>query len=53
MAKRHFVTNFNIKKILNARYWWPTLLKDTHIFAKAVTIVKKLEDEKQKVWSSW
>jgi hypothetical protein len=30
VAKRHFVANIIVKKILDARYWWPTLFKDMH-----------------------
>jgi hypothetical protein len=32
MAKGHFVTNIIVKKILDARYWWPTLFMDIHDF---------------------
>jgi hypothetical protein len=30
----HFVANITTKKILDASYWWPTLLKNTHEFCK-------------------
>ncbi len=53
MARRHFAAEIITKKILDARYWWPTLFKIPMIFAKAVIAVRKLEDSKQKVWLSW
>jgi hypothetical protein len=45
MAKRHFVVDIIAKKILDARYWWPTLFKDTHDFCRSYeNLSKKLED---------
>jgi hypothetical protein len=35
MAKRHFIANITIKKILDARDWWPILFKDTHEFCRS------------------
>jgi hypothetical protein len=35
VARGHFVTNITTKKILDASYWWPTLLKNTHEFYKS------------------
>jgi hypothetical protein len=32
MARGHFVANITPKKIFGARYWCPTLFKDTHEF---------------------
>jgi hypothetical protein len=63
MEGRHFLANINVNKILDAGYWWPTLFKDIlqifgrviisyMNFAKVVIVVRKLEDLKQKVWSS-
>jgi hypothetical protein len=34
VVRKHFVTYIIVKKILNAKYWWPTLFKDTHDFCK-------------------
>jgi hypothetical protein len=28
VARRHFVVDITVKKILDARYWWATLFKD-------------------------
>jgi hypothetical protein len=35
LRELHFVTNITTKKILDASYWWPTLLKNTHEFYKS------------------
>ncbi len=35
VAGRNFVADITIKKILDVRYWWPTLFKDTHDFCKS------------------
>jgi hypothetical protein len=35
MAGGHFVANIIAKKIIDAKYWWPTLFKDTHEFCKS------------------
>jgi hypothetical protein len=35
VVRRHFVANITINKILDERYWWPTLFKDTHEFCKS------------------
>ncbi len=35
VAGKRFVADITTKKILNARYWWPTLFKDTHDFCKS------------------
>jgi len=32
MAGKHFVADITPKKILDVRYWWLTLFKDTHDF---------------------
>ncbi len=34
VARGHFAIDITIKKILDAKYWWPTLFKDTHEFCK-------------------
>ncbi len=41
-GRRTFCCNIVIKKILNARYWWPTLLKDIHEFCKSYDNYKKI-----------
>jgi hypothetical protein len=35
---RHFVVNITTKKIMDARYWWPTLFKDIDDFCKSCDI---------------
>jgi hypothetical protein len=35
VAAGHFAIDIAAKKILNVRYWWPTLFKDTHDFCKS------------------
>jgi hypothetical protein len=35
MARRHFVTNIIVKKILDAGYYWLILFKDTHDFCRS------------------
>jgi hypothetical protein len=40
---RHFVRNIIGKKILNVRYWWPTLFKDIHDFCKNYDSCQKIE----------
>jgi hypothetical protein len=50
---KHFAADITVKTILNVGYWWPTLSRILMTFAKAVIVVKKLEDSKQKVWPSW
>jgi len=37
----HFVANITTKKILDARYWWPTLLKDIHEFCRSCDSCQK------------
>jgi hypothetical protein len=34
-ARGHFAIDITTKKILDARYWWPTIFKDTHEFCKS------------------
>ncbi len=48
MAGGHFATNIIAKKILNARYWWPTLLKDIHDFCKSCDNRQKIRGFKTK-----
>jgi hypothetical protein len=33
--KRHFVIEIMQRKILDARYWWPTMYKDVHDYCKS------------------
>ncbi len=35
MVGGYFVANIIVKKIMDARYWWPTLFKDTREFCKS------------------
>jgi hypothetical protein len=42
VARGHFATNIRIKKILNARYWWPTLFKDIHEFCRSCDNYQKI-----------
>jgi hypothetical protein len=42
MARRHFVADITAKKILNARYWRPTLFKDIHDFCKSCNNCQKI-----------
>ncbi len=44
MAKGHFITNIIVKKILDVGYWWPIYSRILTNFAKAVIVVRKLED---------
>jgi CTP:phosphocholine cytidylyltransferase-like protein len=48
MARRHFAANIIVKKILDARYWWPTLFKDTHDFCKSYNSCQKIKGLKIK-----
>jgi len=48
MARRHFATDISVKKILDARYWWPTLFKDTHDFCKNYDSCQKIGGLKTK-----
>ncbi len=45
---RHFVTDIMAKKILDPRYWWPTLFKDTHDFCKSCDNCQKIGGLKAK-----
>jgi hypothetical protein len=42
MARGHFVADINAKKILDAKYWWPNLFKDTHEFCKSCDNCKRI-----------
>jgi len=42
VARRHFVVDVIVKKILDAGYWWSTLFKEIHDFCKS-------RDNRQKV----
>jgi hypothetical protein len=44
----HFVANITTKKILDARYWWPTLFKDIHDFCKSYDSCQKIRRFKTK-----
>jgi len=48
MAKGHFVTNIIVKKILDARYWWPTLFMDIHDFCWSYDNYQKIGGLKTK-----
>ncbi len=45
---KHFVTNITVKKILDVKYWWPTLFKDTHEFYKSCDNYQKIKGIKTK-----
>jgi hypothetical protein len=47
VGKGHFSIDITIKKILDVRYWWPTIYKDPLHFENHVTNVKK-----QAIWHS-
>ncbi len=38
----HFVADIIAKKILDARYWWPTLFKDIHDFCRTYENCQKI-----------
>ncbi len=42
VAGGHFSRNIITKKIMDARYWWPTLFKDTHDFCKSYNSCQKI-----------
>jgi hypothetical protein len=44
----HFAVDINVKKILDARYWWPSLFKDTHDFCKSCDSCQKIRGLKTK-----
>jgi hypothetical protein len=48
VAGRHFVMDIIAKKILDARYWWPTLFKDTREFCKSCDNYQKIKGFKTK-----
>jgi hypothetical protein len=35
VARGHFAIDITTNKILDVRYWWPTLFKDIHEFCKS------------------
>jgi hypothetical protein len=41
VVRGHFVIDIIAKKILNARYWWPTLFNDSQDFCKSCDNCKK------------
>jgi hypothetical protein len=38
----HFVVEITLKKILDVRYWWPTLFKDIHDFCGSCDSCQKI-----------
>jgi len=48
MARRHFVIDIITKKILDVRYWWPTLFKDIHNFCRSYDNCQKIGGLKTK-----
>ena len=40
LAGGHFGGEMAIHKVLRARYYWPTLLKDAHAFARIRQVLK-------------
>jgi hypothetical protein len=44
----HFVIDIIANKILDARYWWPTIFKDTHHFCKCSNSYQKIGGLKTK-----
>ncbi len=51
VARGHFVANITPKKILGARYWWPTLFKDIHEFCRSYDNCQKIGRLKSKIWA--
>jgi len=45
---RHFATNITTKKILDVRYWWLSLFKDTHEFCRSCDNFQKIGGPKTK-----
>jgi hypothetical protein len=35
VVRGHFATDIIVKKNLDVKYWWPTLIKDIHDFCKS------------------
>jgi hypothetical protein len=48
VARGHFVVDIIAKKILDVRYWWPTLFKDIHDFCKSCDNCQKIRGFKNK-----
>jgi hypothetical protein len=42
MVRGHFVTNITTKKFLDARYWWPILLKNINEFCRSCDNCQKI-----------
>jgi hypothetical protein len=42
VARIHFVANITAKKILDVKYWWPTLFKDIHDFCNSCDSCQKI-----------
>jgi hypothetical protein len=45
---KHFVANIIAKKILDVKYWWPILFKDTHEFCRSYDSCQKIGGLKTK-----
>ncbi len=48
VARGHFATNIIAKRILDVKYWWPTLFKDTHEFCRSWDDCQKIGGPKTK-----
>jgi hypothetical protein len=49
VARKHLVVDITAKKILDARFWWLTLFKDTHEFWKSYDNYYKIRGLKTKI----
>jgi len=42
MGGGHFSTNITSRKILDAKYWWPTLHKDVKIYCQSCNAYQRI-----------
>ncbi len=40
----HFVTEIMQRKILDVKYWWPTMYKDVHDYCRSCDAYQIIED---------
>ncbi len=40
--ERHFATEITQRKILDARYWWPTMYKDMHDYCRSCDACQRI-----------
>ncbi len=45
----HFAIDINAKKIIDANYWWPTILKDIDVFYRSYDSCQKIGGQKTKI----